>query len=37
MESGLYKREGKALNNFTATLPDQQADLAGIKAMGNAP
>jgi len=28
MESGLYKREGKAVNNFTLTLPKPQSDLA---------
>jgi predicted nuclease of restriction endonuclease-like (RecB) superfamily len=28
MESGLWQREGKAINNFTATLPAPQSDLA---------
>ena len=28
IESGLYKREGKAVNNFAATLPKPQSDLA---------
>ena len=28
IESGLYKREGKALSNFAATLPKPQSDLA---------
>lgn len=28
MESGLYKREGKAPSNFSATLPKPQSDLA---------
>lgn len=28
MDSGLYEREGKALTNFTRTLPDEASDLA---------
>ena len=28
MDSGLYEREGKALTNFTRTLPDETSDLA---------
>lgn len=28
MNSGLYEREGKALTNFTRTLPDETSDLA---------
>ena len=28
MESGLYQREGKAVNNFAVTLPKSQSDLA---------
>ena len=28
MDSGLYEREGKALTNFTRTLPDKTSDLA---------
>jgi predicted nuclease of restriction endonuclease-like (RecB) superfamily len=28
MESGLYKREGKAISNFSLTLPKSQSDLA---------
>ena len=28
IESGLYQREGKAITNFTETLPSQQSDLA---------
>ncbi|MEN8263599.1 MAG: PDDEXK nuclease domain-containing protein, partial [Nitrospirota bacterium] len=28
IESGLYKREGKSVNNFTVTLPKEQSDLA---------
>ncbi|HAH31763.1 MAG TPA: DUF1016 domain-containing protein [Elusimicrobia bacterium] len=28
IESGLYKREGKAVNNFAVTLPKPQSDLA---------
>ena len=28
MDSGLYEREGKALTNFTHTLPDEASDLA---------
>ena len=28
METGLYEREGKALTNFTRTLPDETSDLA---------
>lgn len=28
LESGLYRRQGKALNNFALTLPKPQADLA---------
>lgn len=28
IESGLYAREGKAINNFRATLPEPQSDLA---------
>jgi predicted nuclease of restriction endonuclease-like (RecB) superfamily len=28
IESGLYRREGKAVSNFTATLPAPQSDLA---------
>lgn len=28
IESGLYQREGKAVNNFTLTLPKPQSDLA---------
>jgi predicted nuclease of restriction endonuclease-like (RecB) superfamily len=28
IESGLYKREGKAVNNFSLTLPKPQSDLA---------
>lgn len=28
LESGLYKRKGKALTNFSTTLPKQQSDLA---------
>ncbi len=28
MESGLYKREGKAISNFSLTLPKPQSDLA---------
>lgn len=28
IESGLYKREGKAITNFTVTLPKPQSDLA---------
>ncbi|MBI5740332.1 MAG: DUF1016 domain-containing protein [Nitrospirae bacterium] len=28
IESGLYQREGKAVNNFTVTLPKEQSDLA---------
>lgn len=28
MDSGLYEREGKALTNFTRTLPDDTSDLA---------
>lgn len=28
MESGLYEREGKAVNNFALTLPEPQSDLA---------
>lgn len=28
LDSGLYKRQGKAINNFQATLPSPQSDLA---------
>lgn len=28
MDAGLYEREGKALTNFTRTLPDETSDLA---------
>lgn len=28
MDSGLYEREGKAITNFTRTLPDEASDLA---------
>jgi predicted nuclease of restriction endonuclease-like (RecB) superfamily len=28
IESGLYRRQGKAQTNFTATLPALQSDLA---------
>jgi predicted nuclease of restriction endonuclease-like (RecB) superfamily len=28
IESGLYRRQGKALTNFQATLPAPQSDLA---------
>ena len=28
MESGLYKREGRSVNNFALTLPNPQSDLA---------
>lgn len=28
LDSGMYEREGKALTNFTRTLPDETSDLA---------
>lgn len=29
IDSGLYRRQGKAVTNFTRTLPPPQSDLAG--------
>jgi hypothetical protein len=31
IESGLYRRQGKAVTNFQATLPPVQSDLAQTK------